>query len=67
MAKFVTSQDESSRVLGYKKYAPWKKHWEREEMYQLGKQANWNFMSPGDRGKNHSTNTIFRPKRMARC
>ena len=70
-AFWITSQDESHRIAGHKKDGRWKKRYITEEIYQLGKQQNLgsqdnNYM-PGYKGKNHFTNTIFRPKRMTRC
>ena len=62
---FITHQDESHRITGYKKDGRWTQRGGKGKTYQLGKLENWNFQHAGHKGKNHSTNTIFRPRRMA--
>ena len=63
-AKLITSQDESHRLLGHKKDGRLRKDLFTEENHKLGKMPNAMFDMPGHKGKKHSTNPIFRPRRM---
>ena len=68
-AKLLTHQDESSRIAGHKSDGRKYKYNNggKEVDVEYGQISNWLFDTLGHKGKNHSTNSNFRPRRMASC